>query len=340
MSPASATLDIPPEAFTFSGQTRLDTWTLTDFYEEHGKSPYHSYLTQEVELCFEAIRDLADAFPTYQRQPPGGGHELDERTHIIALLLKQFLDLTYAGLESVLRILQDYFDIPDRELGSESTYSRKNRSQRWTRLLERLHTFLMDRLPDREVVIATDATGYSGRKRSWSETGFAARATQNWEKAHAAIEVPTLLYLNIEVTDSGVHESQVFDDVWADLPDNTDPVRSLADAAYSGNENLETVREQGATPIHDLRQDHRYERFPDSAYGKLVNFATHWPNRYDDLRARRGLAESAFQRTKETGGERLRCRDPRGRRNEVRAKKLVHNVRVLVMRSYMVRHRD
>lgn len=34
-----------------------------------------------------------------------------------------------------------------------------------------------------------DATGFSGRKRSWRETKHAWRASEDWVKAHAAIEV-------------------------------------------------------------------------------------------------------------------------------------------------------
>jgi len=52
--------------------------------------------------------------------------QIEEQTRLIAILLKQSLDATFAELEAYLTILQDYVDIPS--VPSESTLSRKNRS--------------------------------------------------------------------------------------------------------------------------------------------------------------------------------------------------------------------
>jgi len=82
-----------------------------------------------------------------------------------------------------------------------------------------------------------------------------------------------------------------------------------------------------------LRKDHRYERFPDTAYGKLCPFATHWPNRYEQLKQHRKLIETTVPATKPKVGDRLRCRDPTARENEIRAKQAAHNIRMLVLRQ-------
>jgi hypothetical protein len=37
-------------------------------------------------------------------------------------------------------------------------------------------------LPDREAIIATDATGFSGPNTAWGNKDPALRATENWEK--------------------------------------------------------------------------------------------------------------------------------------------------------------
>lgn len=335
-APTSATLEYPTEVFTFSGQTSLDTWSLKDFFDEHGKARYHQFLNHEPVLLLERIRELVDAFPTYQHTADTGRPPVDERTHLIAMLLRQLLDLSFAALEGWLRVLQGFFAIPDKDLGSESTYSRKNRSPRFTRLLERFHAFLHDLLPERDAIIATDATGFSGQTTAWANKDPALRATENWEKTHLAVEIPTLVTLSLDFTDSHRHESQRFEAVWSNLPDNVDPVRSLADAAYAGNDCLKVAREHGATPIHDLRKDHRYERFPDTAYEKLCNFATHWPNRYEELTADRSLIESKIGCVKQTTSGRVRCRDERGRRNEVRTKVLADDVRMLELRRFLV----
>jgi len=114
------------------------------------------------------------------------------------------------------------------------------------------------------------------------------------------------------------------------------PVCSLADAADPGNNCLKVAREHGATPVHDLRKDHRDERFPDTAYGKLCNLATHGPNRYEELTADRSLIESKIGCVKQTTSGRVRCRDERERRNEVWTKVLADDVRLLELRRALV----
>jgi transposase len=84
-----------------------------------------------------------------------------------------------------------------------------------------------------------------------------------------------------------------------------------------------------------LRKDHRYERWPDSNYERLINVATHWPNRFEALTKHRKLIETCFHATKEKFGDRLKCRDPTARENESMAKQLAHNIRMLVMREFV-----
>ena len=43
---------------------------------------------------------------------------------------------------------------------------------------------------------ATDASGFSGRKRSWRETDHAVKASQDWVKIYAVIEVDQFFVLN------------------------------------------------------------------------------------------------------------------------------------------------
>ena len=68
--------------------------------------------------------------------------------------------------------------------------------------------------------MATDAAGYSGRKRPWREFDYGLKATQYWVKTHTAIEVDSFALLSYEMTSSKVHESQMFSEVWDRLPSN------------------------------------------------------------------------------------------------------------------------
>lgn len=333
MTQSSVRATFPLQAFQFSGQSSLETWTLTDFINENGWRKYDQFLSHEPVLCLERVRQLADNFPTYQHRAHTGRPPVDERTHIIAMLTKQFFRATFRELEGLLHVLAGFFRI--EHVPDHNTMSEKNRTPRFRHLLNRFHAFLLDTLEPRKAVISTDATGYSNTKRAWSTTDYGLRATQDWIKVHAAVEIPSLLYLNTVNTPGRVHESQVFEAVWSDLPSTITPIRSLADAAYAGEHCLTTAKQHGATPLHAIRKDARHARWPKTAYQKLVNFATHWPNRFAALTARRKLVETTFNCTKGRFGHQLRCRHPIARENEIMAKQIGHNVRMTVLRDVL-----
>ena len=68
-------------------------------------------------------------------------------------------------------MIQEYYSI--EAVPDHSTLCRKIQSDRFAVLLDRFFRRLLSDLPDRKVVASTDATGYSGRKRSWRETSHA-----------------------------------------------------------------------------------------------------------------------------------------------------------------------
>lgn len=331
MDRSPATRTFPAEAFHFSGQSRLDAWTLRDLFQAQGWAAYDRFLSHEPELCLQRIRELIEAFPTYQRFARTGRKPYVERVHLLAAMLKQFFDVSYRSLESHLRLLAEFFGLEKAPDGN--TLSAKNRTRRFTKLLKRFHAWLLDQLPPRKAVIAVDATGFSNKKRPWSETDFGLRAHEDWLKVHAAVEVPTLLIVSSVITKGKVHDSRAYEDVWLNMHPSVTPIRSLADAAYAGEDNLETAKAYGATPLHRFRKDARHRARPTTHLQKLVNFATHWPNRFHDLVARRSLVETAFSSEKRLTGHQLRCRNSIARRNEILAKHATHNARILIMRS-------
>jgi len=226
-------------------------------------------------------------------------------------------------------LFREYFGferVPDHNVLSE-----KNRSQRWSTIWKRFHKFVLRLLPPRKPVMATDASGFSGRKKGWRETDYAIRADQDWVKVHAAIEVDRFFVLSYDLTESNVHESQRFESVWNALPENIEPRRSLADCACTGEGCLNAARAHGATSVHGVKSNAVYVHHPTTSYQKLVNFATHWPNRYRKIYGKRNHAETAFGMIQTRFGYRIRCRSETGRNNEVRSKIIAHNLRMLVM---------
>jgi len=192
---------------------------------------------------------------------------------------------------------------------------------------------VLELLPQRKPVVATDATGFSERKKD-GEHDDAVRARRSRVKVHAAVEVDSFFVLSYDLSKSNVPESQRFEAVWNGLLRNVEPRRSLADSAHCGERCLQIAREQGATPVHGIRKNAVYVRNPTSLYQKLVRFAIHWPNRYAKMYGRRNHAETAFGMIQSCFGYRIRCRTEIGRKNEVHSKINAHNVRMLAKAIY------
>jgi hypothetical protein len=229
-------------------------------------------------------------------------------------------------------MLSWYFRID--HVPDHSVLCRAMSSRRWTSLLERFFSFVIGSLPKREVIVATDATGFSGRKRPWREVDHGLKATQDWVKTHVAIETDSFIVLSYELTASNVHEGQMFASVWGRLPANIVPKRSLADSAYHGEACLLAARQHGAVPLHGIKRNARHFPKPETLYQKMASFWRHWPNRAAALYGKRNHAETAFSMIGGRFGHRIRCRSEMGRKNEVRSKIAAHNIRMLAWMSF------
>ena len=236
--------------FRFSGQSSSDTWSLRDQLVS-SITRYSKWLVADLHLTMQRIRELADAFPFWQRRK-----------------------------------------------------------------------------------VATDATGYSGRKRPWREVDHGLKATQDWVKTYAAIETDSFIVLSYSLTESNVHDSQMFADVWDKLPPNVQVKRSLADSAYHGEACLAVARQHGAVPLHGIKKNARHFTKPETFYQKMVSFWQHWPNRAAEMYGKRNHAETTFSMIGGSFGHRIKCRTIEGRKNEVRSKIAAHNIRMLAWISF------
>jgi len=316
-------VEMPSGIFNFSGQSRMDTYAI----EIDEMRSYDDVMVDRTRLCFEAIRRLADDFSCWQHKARTGRPPVEERTLLIAFLVRQHFNATFRNTEGILRHLSEYFEI--EAVPDHTSLSRKNKCRRWLTVWRRFHSHVLSLLPKRKTVIATDATGFSGRNDTWRETDYGIRAIQDWVKVHAAIEVDGFFVLSYSLSRSKVHDSRRFGRVWDALPENILPVRSLADAAYTGEACLQAALRHGATPIHGIKKNARFFKHPETAYERMVNFAVHWPNRYAAMYGKRNHAESVFSAIVRLFGHRLRCRSKIGRMNEVQAKLSMYNVSLL-----------
>ena len=323
---------ISAEVYIFSGQTQLDTWDLKDRLGTTPWAVYSKWLVQDLHLTMQRIRELADAFPFYQRVKCTGRPPVPERDLFVCFLVRQLFDITFRQLEGLMTLLTEFFQI--EKVPDHTVLSKHNRSRRWSHIWQRFHNFVMSSLPPRHVTISTDASGFSGRKRPWREWPHAAKACQDWVKTHLAIETDSFLILSYELTKSNVHDSRMFGPVWDRLPSNAIPVMSLADSAYHSNEIAETVLKHGAWPLHGIKKNAVFRPSPQNAYQRMVFFIRMKPRTYAVFYGKRNHSETVNSMASGRFGHRIRCRSKIGRKNEVHAKYQCHNIRMLAWMKF------
>jgi hypothetical protein len=315
----------------FEGQSALDAWTYSERIRAVGWSRYDAFLSQEPELFLCRLRELMNDFPTWQRRARTGRPAADERIVLAGLVLRQYLRATFRQVESYLRIVQEFMGFGWTY--DATTLSLKNRQPRFTHLFQRFHAWILRRHGRRKCIIATDATGYAGRKQVWSQTDYGLRATGDFVKSHAAVMVPQMLYVSSLQTAPNLHDSQAFAAVWESIPGHIKPTRSLADSAYAGKACLRAAKQGGAVPMHAIKKNAKWHHQPGSDYEKMVRFQRTFPTRARTLLGQRSLVESTFQQTKNRFGDRLACRSQTGRINEIQTKQIAHNIRTIIGRE-------
>jgi hypothetical protein len=159
---------IRDEVFIFSGQSTVDTWVLKDELCVSGTARYDSWLVKELPLMLQRIRDIADWFPFWQRRRRTGRPPIRERDLLIGFLLRQLFDTTFTRTQGLMETHKGYFRL--ERVPNHRVLSEKNRSRRWSTIWRRFHKFVLELLPPRKPVVATDATGLSGRKRDGEST--------------------------------------------------------------------------------------------------------------------------------------------------------------------------
>ena len=173
---------ITSDVFNVSGQVHLDTFALDLERVTVDLDRYDDVAINGLRLSLEAIRKRTNDFAYWQRSKRTGRPAYEERALLVAFLVRELLGLTFRGTEGVLTMVRSYYRL-DR-VPDHSTLSRKLSFKRWTTVLERFFQHVLAALPERSAVVATDATGYSGRKRGWRETNHAQRASKDWVNMH------------------------------------------------------------------------------------------------------------------------------------------------------------
>ena len=114
---------MPCEIFNFSGQSSTETYAI-DLEEMRS---YEDISVDRTRLCFEAIRKLSNDFSCWQHRARTGRPPVEERTLLIAFLVRQHFNATFRNIEGMLRQLSVYFgidNVPDTPASAGRTRRR------------------------------------------------------------------------------------------------------------------------------------------------------------------------------------------------------------------------
>jgi hypothetical protein len=323
--PSFADTGFSQALYQFVGQSDLPTWNLVGSFGELTWPEYDWLRSHEPELVFARIKQLVMEFPTWQRYAGTGRRPYQEQVILAGILMRGYMRTTFDETESYLRLLGPYLGF--NKTPDSKTLSRWNRSRRFRNVLRRFFEYILRPFASKDCTIAVDSTGFSALRQSWRRTPYSHRANGPWVKSHFAVDIKTGLVLSTVTTKSNLHDSQAYADVIDKIPPYFGITRSLADGAYSGNPVLMVAMDRGISPIHTVRSDAKWLLSPDNPFQKLTRFARTFPNRFAELIGPRAFAETTVASVKTRSADRIRCRHPIAKDNEIDANYILQNIR-------------
>ncbi len=180
-----------------------------------------------------------------------------------------------------------------------------------------------------EETISVDATGLllygSGAWRSNKDE----KTPRDFAKLHVLSGTRTRATLAIRLTRGAWHDSTQLAPLLEQEPADAAARRLDGDSAYWSRKNCAEAERAGLQPIIKPKENARWWTHPKDAFERMTRFAKQFPNRFERLYHRRSTSESRNATEKGLFGDRLRTRRPASRRNDVLARQIVYNRRLL-----------
>ena len=252
---------------------------------------------------------------------------MPRRELVLCLLVRSYFHLSFRRTIGLLKLLAPTLGLA--HVPHFNTLQKYNRGDGITRTLKNLLAETAQPFWAVEKVLAVDATGLvlfgSGAWRSNHDPG----AVRDFAKIHVLSGTDTRATLAIRVTRGTWHDTTQLGPLLEDVPDGVEAEAVTEDGAYWSRSACVAARDAGMQPYFSPRENARWPTHPVDAFDRMTRFALQFPNRWGTRYHRRSATESRFATEKGLFGDRLRCRRPTSRRNEVLAREIAHNVRLL-----------
>ena len=288
---------------------------------------YNRWQSDEVRLACLFLKDLVESATIHDWERRKGRPRIPRRELILCLLVRAYFHLSFRRTIGLVRLLQPTLGLA--HVPHFNTLQKYNQSDGITATLENLLAETARPFWPVEKVLAVDASGLvlfgSGAWRANHDPD----ARRDFAKLHVLSGTATRATLGVRTTRGTWHDSTQLEPLLDGVPDDA-PARAVTgDGAYWNHGCCNVARRVGLQPYFSPKGNARWPTHPGDAFERMTRFALQFPNRFRARYHRRSAAESRFATEKGLFGDRLRCRRPTSRRNEVLAREIVHNVRLL-----------
>ena len=179
-----------------------------------------------------------------------------------------------------------------------------------------------------ESTIAIDSSGLllhgSG---SWRSSRYR-EERKDYGKIHVLSGTDSLMTLAVRTAGTWNDSTQLHQ-LMNEVPEQSAATAMAADSAYWNHRCCNSARAAGLQPCFRPKGNAVLPRNISDAFDSMTYYSMRFVNRFRSRYHRMSMAETRHHMEKAIFGERLRCRKPVSRRNEVPAREICHNVRLL-----------
>jgi transposase len=284
-----------------------------------------------LELLFELCKQIDKSVVPKQS---GRGRKRSSITDIVfGMLLKVYEVKNSRAMPEILN------EVLDKKYLSEtfcyntiSNYFQKD----WvTSILSELVTVSSLPLAAVETSFSVDSSGFGvSNKTTWQNVKYGNNEEwHQWVKAHIICGNKTKIIISAEITAAYKADSPFLAALVNKTAKHFVLQEVMGDAAYSSSDNLELIEKSNAKALIAFKSNAVFGKNGET-WDRLLNY---YKFRYDEFHARyrfRSNVETAFSSIKSVFGQNLRSRSETGQINELLAKIICHNLRVLVRSIY------
>ncbi len=192
-------------------------------------------------------------------------------------------------------------------------------------------------LKDVETTFAVDSSGFN--RAGWEVTWFNSRygrtqTNRDWLKVHLTCGVKTNIVTSVEVTHGQAGDAPRLPGLIKDTAKHFEVKEVLADMGYLSKSNLEAIRDMGATPFIPFKVNATPGGDGSLLWRRLYHYFAFHQDEFARHYHQRSNVETTFAMIKSKFGSRIRSRDEMAQMNEVLAKVLCHNLRVVIQSMF------